>query len=452
MNDRIKSLLPNDRYYTKLQTSCHEDYVLALTHLYQPLIGIQAVSIYLTMVSEARMNRDCSTHHHIMNTVNIDLDDFYEARIKLEAIGLLKTYMADTDVRTYYYLLIPPFSTIAFFEDSMLSILLEHHIGQKPYNDLKRKLISSTIPDQVSDQTKSFKDVFSTVQKPTADLPSHDTTHEQESTPESALEEMKVDFEWLEQSLRKNNMNTAKIFTTENRSLINNLAEIYQVDTIYLEKAILWSVNENMELLKDELHEVCKDYYAKTFHTEKPELQLKINHKQEQSNDQESVPQSKEGKLIQHFEHITHREILEDFSRTGAASEQEVKMITNAMFRHGLPQSVMNVLVHYVLQKSDMKLTRNYVEKIATHWARKNVKTAKQAMQLAKSEAKLYQSWGKKRNTHKKKEVLPDWFKKESQSEQQKPKQPEKSEQDIQKEKQELQEALKNMSTKSFNH
>ena len=66
-----------------------------------------------------------------------------------------------------------------------------------------------------------------------------------------------------------------------------------------------------------------------------------------------------------------------------------------------------------------MKLTKNYVEKIASHWARKNIKTVKEAMELAKMEHRQYAEWaegnksGKKTNYKKKPirtEVLPDWF------------------------------------------
>ena len=48
--------------------------------------------------------------------------------------------------------------------------------------------------------------------------------------------------------------------------------------------------------------------------------------------------------------------------------------------------------------KSDMKLTKAYVEKIASHWARKKITTAKEAFVLAKNEHKQYTEWadGKK--------------------------------------------------------
>lgn len=52
MNERIKELLPKDRYRVHLEDTLRQDYVQALTHLYQPLIGVTAVSIYQTFLHE----------------------------------------------------------------------------------------------------------------------------------------------------------------------------------------------------------------------------------------------------------------------------------------------------------------------------------------------------------------------------------------------------------------
>jgi replication initiation and membrane attachment protein len=64
-----------------------------------------------------------------------------------------------------------------------------------------------------------------------------------------------------------------------------------------------------------------------------------------------------------------------------------------------------------------MKLTKNYAEKIASHWMRKDVKTAKEAMELARNEHEQYMKWkneGSKQKTYTKKptreEKVPDWF------------------------------------------
>src|SRR5690606_23406024 len=83
------------------------------------------------------------------------------------------------------------------------------------------------------------------------------------------------------------------------------------------------------------------------------------------------------------------------------------------MEEHGLTQPVMNVLVDYVLRRSGNKLNRNYIETIAAHWSREGIKTAKEAMEIAKREHQLYQKWEEKKSRKKqpvRKEVLPKWY------------------------------------------
>ncbi len=60
------------------------------------------------------------------------------------------------------------------------------------------------------------------------------------------------------------------------------------------------------------------------------------------------------------------------------------------MIKHKLPPGVVNVLIDFVMLKTDMKFTKGYVEKIAGHWARKQIKTVKEAMELAKKEHRTY--------------------------------------------------------------
>jgi replication initiation and membrane attachment protein len=71
-----------------------------------------------------------------------------------------------------------------------------------------------------------------------------------------------------------------------------------------------------------------------------------------------------------------------------------------------------------------MKLTKAYVEKIASHWLRKNVTTAKAAMDLARIEHEQYVKWkadGSPSSASKsparsnrgkpvREEKLPEWF------------------------------------------
>ncbi len=63
------------------------------------------------------------------------------------------------------------------------------------------------------------------------------------------------------------------------------------------------------------------------------------------------------------------------------------------MMNQKLTPGVVNVLIYYVMLRSDMKLAKTYVEKIAGHWARKKVGTVAEAMALAKEENRQYQEW-----------------------------------------------------------
>lgn len=87
------------------------------------------------------------------------------------------------------------------------------------------------------------------------------------------------------------------------------------------------------------------------------------------------------------------------------------------MINQKLNSGVVNVLIQYCMLRTDMKLSKAFVEKIASHWARKKIKTVKEAMALAKDEHRKYIEWQKnKKNkpTSKRKAVrtekVPDWL------------------------------------------
>jgi replication initiation and membrane attachment protein len=126
-------------------------------------------------------------------------------------------------------------------------------------------------------------------------------------------------------------------------------------------------------------------------------------------------PTTKEEQLIKQLETISPRQLLIDISGGAEPSMSDLQLIEDIMFQQKLLPGVVNVLIYYVMLRTDMKLSKAYVEKIASHWARKKVRTVKEAMELAKREAKKYQSWAneKEKKVNKKvirKEMLPDWL------------------------------------------
>ena len=69
-------------------------------------------------------------------------------------------------------------------------------------------------------------------------------------------------------------------------------------------------------------------------------------------------------------------------------------------------------MIDYVLKINNKKLTRAYLEAIASQWKRLNIETVEEAMKAAEKEYKKVQRQTESKPLSKtiKQEVLPDWF------------------------------------------
>lgn len=95
-------LMPADTYTVINKTILHNSDRKILIMLYQPIIGANAINLYLTLWSYLDKSEIVSldwTHHHIMSSMQMNLEKIIEAREKLEAIGLLKTYFKEDKVK-----------------------------------------------------------------------------------------------------------------------------------------------------------------------------------------------------------------------------------------------------------------------------------------------------------------------------------------------------------------
>ncbi|MBM7555001.1 replication initiation and membrane attachment family protein [Thalassobacillus pellis] len=421
MSQSIGKLLPVDGYYVQLNGPVPRDYELALSHLYQPIIGNNPVALYRTLLGEYDLstNQEIQTHHTLMTYMTLPLDQVYESRRKLEAIGLMQTYSSKSDTSTIYiYELQPPFSPELFFNDDMLSLLLYHELGNDKYAKLKSSFTQDKFPvDTAENVTASFDEIFHGYQ---ISGPAFTQNKKEEASNivrlrdpvGPKLEDDRIDFAWIKQSLQEKMYPAEKILTGKNKRVMLQLASLYDLSSQELEKAIGWALNEENQLMIEELKEACHDMSPNKGNVSS----LKVLEKRDKvyRDDQVDPHASKEEQFISMLERISPRELLEDVAGGNEASVQDLKLIRDVMTEQGLNPGVMNVLVHYVLLKTDMKLSKAYLGKIASHWARKNVTTVRQAMTMAKAEHQKYQQWGKG-NKHRSrsvsKEIIPDWFK-----------------------------------------
>ncbi|MFA1821261.1 replication initiation and membrane attachment family protein [Virgibacillus oceani] len=439
--NKIGKILPVDGYYVLIKADLPLDFTKSLTHLYQPLIGSKSVTLYQTMLHEIDLQHEqhAQTHHTLMNYLNLPLDEIYRTRVKLEGIGLLKVFEKNSEgKRIFIYELQPPFGTKAFFTDPMLTQLLYHHIGEAKFSRLKQYFSVEALYSPGREITVSFHDVFDTVQPMVL-------TETLTENVQGIEEEIQVDFSWLEQMLKQRMIPAHHVLTKENRKLIAQMMELYELEMFEIEKSLQWALTDENVLHTEEFKIACHDL----FKTKNNGKSIKLTDKQTTVQKPVEKPVTKEEQLIHELETMSPKQLLEDYSKGNQASEQDMRMIREVMVSQGLPSPVMNVLIHYVLLQSNMRLSKAYLEKIASHWSRANLTTAKEAMRFAKAEKDRFQNKPipKKNNYYKKpasKEVVPDWFKERKQK--QKPVEAEKHASNVNNEQKEIEALLRRYS------
>ncbi|MEI3606022.1 DnaD domain protein [Pseudogracilibacillus sp. SE30717A] len=406
----LGKVLPVDGYRVQLINSLPTDYIQSLTHLYQPLLGIEAISLYQLLLHEIAIQSESQlqTHHTLMNYLNLSLDRIYEARLKLEGIGLLKVYKNETEEKTIYtYVIQPPFSPPSFFQDMMLSELLYRHIGESKFVTLKSHYTDLNKQPVGTNITAAFHDVFQTF-KPSNNALSSPTY--KEHSPKVPIQQM--DFGILKQSLKRKMIPAEKVLTETNKRIISQLVQLYNLESYEIEKSVEWALNEENRLDIEQFKAICLDVFRTKNNVNDIQLSVKQTPQQNLHQSEKSSSLTKTEKLIERFESISPKELLEDLSSGNNASEQDLKFISDLMVSQGLPIPVMNVLIHYVMLRSDMKLPQGYTEKIASNWSRKKFTTAKEAMdfiqQQGESKGTPRQNYRPRKQSN---EIIPDWFK-----------------------------------------
>lgn len=408
----VGKILPIDGYVVYLQRSLPVDYSASLTHLYQPLLGIEAISLYHLLLQEKEIQQDdmLQSHHTLMNYLNLPLDKIYGARIKLEGIGLLKTFKQENDDKTIYmYKLIPPFRPATFFEDIMLAELLYRQLGRMKFTSLKDIYIKKQHIASGEEMTATFNEVFQTFRPQDVE---QKTPIPQDETIGIPLGE--IDFSLLSQTLKRKMIPVAKVLSERNRRIITQLQQLYHLEAYELEQAINWALTDENELDIEQFKAACEDLFREN----RGSVDIKLALKQVEAAPEVEETLSEVDKSVQRFASISTKELLDDLSEGDHAGEQDLKMVSEIMVKQGLPTPVMNVLVTYVMHQTNNQLARPYLEKIASHWSRMNFKTAKQAMDfiLHPPEKKAPQ----RRDNYQRKssqEVIPDWFKDRKQPE-----------------------------------
>ena len=395
------SLLPADIYTVVSKTILNLEDRDNLVMLYEPIMGPLAISLYLTLWRDLKNNSFKSeeyNHHHLMSIMKLDLKSIKEARCALESLGLLKTYVKKGDVYSYVYELYSPMSPREFLNHPVLNVVLYNNIGKKEYDAIKKSYEKKSMSlSEYEDITSSLNMTFASSNI----LPEVDAV---ERVKQSVGAKNVIDFDMLMASIPKDILNE-KAFNKRTRELIENLAFVYNLDTLQFSEIIKNVINERGFIVAEELRKLARNYYTYHNNGKLPTLV----YKEEKPSGLENM--SKRDKIIYVFENTKPYDFLKNKYHGVTPTNRDLKLLETLCCDLNLKPAVVNVLIDYVLKKNDNKLNKNFVETIAGQWVRSGVKTAREAMSLAEKEQKKIIA--KAPTNIKTPEDVPVWFKTE---------------------------------------
>lgn len=401
-----KSIFPADTYIVINKTILNDYDRKILLTLYQPIIGYQSISLYSTLCSYLDKNEMISlewTHHHLMNNMGISLQEITEAREKLEAIGLLKTYRKQDHITTYIYELYSPISAYEFLNNPVLATALYTTIGKLEYektvNYFKLPRINLTGYEEI---TRTFNEIFESTHNPNI-LPVEKMKGRKSNqfsiTP-------KFDLNTILELIPDELLNKRSI-TKDTKELIYKLSFIYNFSEDMMQEIIRNSISEKHTIDKSLLKMNSRKYYQFENYGKLPGL---IYRNQPEYLRKPTGDTSNRAKIIYTFETTSPYDFLNSKYKDTQPSKSDLAILELLLIDFNLKPGVTNVLLDYVLKTNNNKLTKSYIETIASQWKKSNIETVEDAMKIASKEYQRSKNYKTKTTQVKKQEQKPDWF------------------------------------------
>lgn len=405
---RELNILPADTFVVVNRTILNENDRKIISMLYQPIIGCIATDLYYTLWADLDKSELLSgeyTHHHLMTSLRIKMDPIIMARKKLEAVGLLKTFLKEGNPNSYVYELFSPISAVEYFNHPILNVVLYNNVGKKEYeNLLKYFKVPKINLSSYKEITSSFDDVFESA--PGTLYDNLNTDLRTNKTGQIKIDS-EFDFDLLISSV-PNGLISNKTFSREVKDLICNLSYVYNLDAIEMKPSILNSIKENGLIDKNALRKNVRNYYRYENDNKLPSL---IYKSQPEYLKNPIGKDDKRAKMIYVFENTSPYNFLKGANKGAKPAERDLNILEGLLTDFKLNPGVVNVLIDYVLKINNKKLTKNFIEAIASQWKRLNIETVDEAMKAAEKEYKKSKVVIEdKKYIKQSSEVLPEWF------------------------------------------
>lgn len=376
-------LSQNDIYSVELSSLIADYDRRTLIDLYMPIVGYQAICIYFCLWSEAENQKvsGVNNHEYLLVKMHISTGAFIDERKKLEAIGLLKTYLKkENDCNFYTYRLLAPKTPHKFFDDTLLYGLLIKYLGEKA--SLKLKLsyqlnLKEINGDEIS---ASFGEVF----KPNYD---DDVFKKAMVVKENLIDRIqsKVDFEFnferFINMIKTSSQISETVFTKKVLKEIERLVALYGID----EESAALAFIESYDFKREKGDRIDFKRLTTIF---QEDMKYPFLHRKKEYKDNTVSSNTPIAKKINLMETMSCKDFLRILQNNTMPVASDLKIIDDLSSNLQLKPAVINAILDYTLQKNHNVLSRPYIEKIAASIAREKIDTAYDTMNFLNSKSK----------------------------------------------------------------
>ncbi|GAA5421303.1 replication initiation and membrane attachment family protein [Tetragenococcus halophilus] len=429
MHSAWDEVQPNNIYQVTKSFSLTEEGNNGLVYLYQPIIGQNALALYYGFIGDKEDQYENEfAHIDMLDALNIGLPDFLQARKQLEGMGLLSVFTKEDPEfgKMFLYRLEEPIHPQDFFRDETYSFLLLNTIGERKFRQMVRRFQPEN-PDLTAYQevTSGFREVYGALDerlfiRNAQSLEKVSQDYQVPSNKQLQLDEGQIDWDFLYQLAQrkfivKENFDDsfkqqltlyANLFGFDEMKLVDLMTEAVSLSDGKVGRKALDKVIRKQATVKKEKqadnHDEQSDEQTRRFNTLR-QTGFSENDIQLVKIAQSSAPMD----FLQAIKNEKHNFV----------TDPETWLLKTLVERSPLPNSVINVLIHYILVvKKNSFLQSNFVNQIATDWSELEINSPEQAIKHvrdlvkeAKNKPSKKKNYANNKQQPIRKESLPDW-------------------------------------------
>jgi replication initiation and membrane attachment protein len=359
----MKIINTQDFIQIRLESNISSLDIEFLVEFYGPIVGMDAIGLYVGLKQQDALLEgnflDLATWLTYLQTTP---QAFHQARIHLEAVGLLRTYQ---QTQQFTFSLYAPKNPQGFMDDPILKGLLIQRAGTTYLQRLSTKYVLPSIDPKAKEVSVSFGEVF----HPDLNHPAFMN----QSNPQykgKTLAEIRQPFDAIRfaEQLKAQFSIDMKKLNADDMTQIIAIATLTGLDELAAADIVGTNLDMNHRLLMDKVMQAARQEKRLPFVRQRQQQKIQL---QETSSQTIAINQ---------MEMLTPMAFLSMKQQGAEVSPADFSLLLRLQTQYALPNPVINALMHHVLTTQNNVLSSRYVEKLAGSLTRENLQHAVDTM------------------------------------------------------------------------